>query len=112
MTGEKGILWGSVASHVLSLTLDRTRFDLHSQNIYDLDLVEGVAETVRGSVQLQLAWWLESVWGLSGPILMLLLWGSWGVVVVVVLRSWSYWCWSWLMMVVMDWGWGWGWSRS
>lgn len=102
----------------------------------DLDLVESVAETIRSSVQLKLAWRLESVRSWGGPILVLRLWGSWSMVVVVsnwslswllvmIVVNWSWllvvivvnWSrllvvvvvnWSWLMLIVMDWGW----SRS
>lgn len=100
----------------------------------DLDLVEGVAETIRSSVQLQLAWGLESVrsWG-GGPFLVMRLWGSCNM--IVVLRNWSRllvaivvnWSWllvvivvnrSWLLVIVVNWSWlmlivmGWGWSMS
>lgn len=95
----------------------------------DLDLVERVAKTIRSSVQLQLAWGLESVRSWGGPILVLrlLLWGSWNMVVVVgcwnmvvVVGNWSLsWLlvtivvnWSWLVVVVMDWGRGRSYSAS
>lgn len=117
--GERGGSFRVVqyASLGLCHTLSRTLANCHTLSRYfslgidDLDLVEGIAETVWGSVQLQLARWLESVWGLGGPFLMLLwLRGSRGMVVVVVLL------WGWgnrsrgsgLMVVVVNRGW----SRS
>lgn len=100
----------------LSRSLAHTRS--HSSKLSltrdDLDLVEGVAETVGSSVQLQFAWGLESVWGLSGPLLRSgLPRGSRGVLVVVILgsdRSWS----RLVVVVLLDRGWlmNWSWSRS
>lgn len=72
----------------------------------DLDLVEGVAETVGGSVQLQLARRLESVRSLGGPLLgSRLPRGSRSVLVVVVLRSDRSWRRGWLVVVVLDRSW-------
>lgn len=113
--GGNGILRrGSVTSLALSLSLTRS----HSSKLFrdDLDLVEGVAETVGSSVQLEFARRLESVRGLGGPLLGSgLPRGSRSILVVVVLRSDRSWSWGRLVMVVVlnrswlvNWSRGWG----
>lgn len=92
-TGGKGILrafcnFARSLSLSLAHTLDLTLVNSLSLDGDDLDLVEGVAETVGSSVQLQLARRLESVRGLGGPLLGSgLPRGSRDIVVVVVLGS-------------------------
>lgn len=91
------------------------RLERGGEDARRLVLVESVAETVWGTVQAQFARWQESVWALSGLVVLgivLLSWNvvvlltdSWGLslglglllVVVVVGRCWGSWT------VLLDW---------